>query len=139
MDIGAFQILKARLMIEERYERYPYKDTRGILTVGYGRNLESVGLSEKEASFLLDNDIRSVERSLLNMPVFLQLDSMRKSILLDMAFNLGAKGLFGFKKMFEALAKKDYEQAAREMQNSTWSKQVGGRADKLIDMMRAGQ
>ena len=36
----------------------PYKCTSDKLTIGVGRNLEDVGISEQEAEMLLQNDIQ---------------------------------------------------------------------------------
>ena len=35
----------------------PYRDTVGKLTIGVGRNLDDVGITDAEARFLLENDI----------------------------------------------------------------------------------
>ena len=48
-----------------------------------------------------------------------------------MAFNLGAQGLSEFKNFISAIKSKDYKTAAKEMLKSSWSKQVGDRAQAL--------
>ena len=55
-----------------------------------------------------------------------------------MAFNIGVAGVLKFKKMIAAIERKDFKQAALEMDDSKWSKQVGARADRLILMMNRG-
>lgn len=47
------------LQEHEGFRQFPYLDSLGIQTIGYGRNLESRGISEPEASYLLSNDIPS--------------------------------------------------------------------------------
>ena len=55
------QLLRSQLERHEGLRLKPYRDTVGKLTVGYGRNLEDVGISRDEADFMLDNDIDQVE------------------------------------------------------------------------------
>ena len=50
--------LTEMLMRHEGVKRNPYKCSAGVLTIGIGRNLESVGLSDDEIFYMLKNDIR---------------------------------------------------------------------------------
>lgn len=52
--------LKQDLVRDEGKRLKPYKDTVGKLTIGVGRNLDDVGISESEAMALLDSDIAAV-------------------------------------------------------------------------------
>jgi len=52
-----------------------------------------------------------------------------------MMFNMGASRLAGFRKMWTALAKTDYQTAAKEMLLSNWAVQVGKRAITLSERM----
>ena len=132
--------LKNMLKQEEGFRQFPYQDTNGHLTIGYGRNLETVGVSEPEASFSLDNDIEFHLQELNNnLSFFAYLDEPRKIVLADMSFNLGFKNLMTFERMLKALSVKAYDVAADEMVDSIWHKQVGHRADALIKIMRTGQ
>jgi len=67
-----------------------------------------------------------------------RLSPLRKKVVANMRFNLGASGLLGFKRMHAALGRDDYEAAADEMVDSRWYRQVGGRAVELVAAMRAG-
>lgn len=129
-----------QLMIHEGVELKPYKDTLGILTIGIGRNLEDRGISEDEARYLCLNDIEIVERELhSNFAVIDRLDPARQLVISDMAFNLGIPRLRGFGKMWQALDDGDFEQAAVEMLDSKWARQVGQRAQRLAETMRTGE
>lgn len=57
-------------------------------------------------------------------------------VLVNMAFNLGHRRLSGFKRMLRAVRQYDFEEAADEMMDSLWRKQVPNRASRLIEMMR---
>jgi lysozyme len=118
----------------------PYRDTVGKLTIGYGRNIEDIGLSRAEAEFLLDNDIDSIGRSLTtHIPWFTGLDPVRQGALIDMGF-MGVGKLLKFVKMLAALEAGDYETAAREAVDSKWARDVGQRRSQAVaSMLRTGQ
>lgn len=59
-----------------------------------------------------------------------------KAILTNMAFNLGKRGLKGFRKMLAAIKLGDWGTAANEMENSKWFNQVGDRSKRLVERMR---
>ncbi len=127
------------LITHEGLRLKPYRDTRGKLTIGVGRNLDDVGITEEEALYLLKNDIKRVLDFLKErLPYWNGLTETRKMALVDMCFNLGPGGFLSFKRMLAALERGDYEQAAREMLDSRWARQVGRRAEELAEMMRDG-
>lgn len=118
----------------------PYKDSVGILTIGYGRNLEAVGISKSEADVLLINDVQTAEaEAKRSFAWFDKLNDVRKDVVISMVFNLGLPRFLEFRKTISALATNDYDRAATEMMDSLWAKQVGGRAYELSEMMRTGE
>ncbi len=133
------QLLRSLLKRHEGLRLKPYLDTVGKLTVGYGRNLEDVGISRDEANFMLDNDIDQVERQLETVDEYRDLEPVRQTVIANMAFNLGFAGLMGFKKMWNAIDRRDWDRAAKEMLNSKWARQVGVRAVELSEIMRTGE
>ena len=69
----------------------PYKCTSDKLTIGVGRNLEDVGISEEEAEMLLQNDIqRAVTQLKERFPWTLELDEVRFAALINFTFNIGS-------------------------------------------------
>lgn len=123
----------------------PYKCSEGYLTIGFGRNLDTNGISEAEAEFMLMNDLVACESELKDEGWYNQLDETRRAVVLNMAFNLGKPTLLKFKKFIGALSDDDYETASKEMVTgsnggeSKWASQVGKRAYELADQMRTGQ
>ena len=116
-----------------------YRCSRGYLTIGRGRNLETKGISLAEADHLFNNDLEDARCSVYRaLPWAMFLDEVRLAILYDMAFNLGTAGLLQFKRMLFALERKNYQTAAMEMINSKWYKQVGRRGPRLVNMMATG-
>lgn len=123
----------------EGYERFVYKCPAGVLTVGYGRNLESNGISEEEAEFLLMNDIKKVIADLdLFLPWWSLMSEKRQMVLIDMGFNLGITRLNKFTKTLTEMQQGNYIKAADMMLQSKWASQVGDRAKKLAQWMRNG-
>ena len=124
----------------EGYRRFVYNDTVGVPTVGFGRNLKSVGISEIEAGWLLTGDIEQAYGDVSeNLDYFRKLDPVRSDVIINMAFNLGISRFLKFQRMHAAMRTKDYTRAAHEMLDSTWATQVGRRATELSWMMLYGR
>lgn len=132
------QLLKEQLERHEGLRLKPYRDTVGKLTIGYGRNLDDVGIAPEEAELMLDNDIDAALKELRTIDVFNELDEVRQAVITNMCFNLGFYGLMSFSKMWKAIQRKDYREAAVQMLNSLWARQVGSRSDELAKLMRDG-
>lgn len=129
--------LKEMLKEHEGLRLKPYRCTAGKLTIAYGRNIEDVGVSVKEADYLLDNDLYKVRQEALeNFPWFYDLSQVRRDVVCDMIFNLGLPKFLQFKKTISYLDKGDFDLASKEMLNSRWAKQVGRRATRLSEMMK---
>ena len=60
-----------------------------------------------------------------------------KLITANMMFNMGRPRLSKFKKMIQAIKDGDWLEAANQMKDSRWYKQVTNRADRLISRMKA--
>ncbi len=132
------QLLKSQLERHEGLRLKPYRDTVGKLTIGYGRNLDDVGITREEAELMLDNDIDEALKYLGTVDEFNGLDPVRQAVITNMCFNLGFYGLMSFRKMWRAIDRKDYSEAAKQMLDSLWARQVGGRSDELSRIMRTG-
>ena len=133
--------IKAQIVRHEGLKLKPYRCTAGKLTIGIGRNLDDCGISQKEACAMLERDVLDCEQRLLEeIPnIYNNLDEVRQSVLLNMCFNLGIKGLMGFKNTLSFIAASDWERAANNMLASKWAKQVGRRAIELSELMRKGK
>jgi len=141
MTEGLMNRIKAQLVRHEGLRLKPYRCTAGKLTIGIGRNLDDRGISQKEAYAMLERDILDSEQQLLDeIPdIYNGLDEARQSVLLNMCFNLGLKGLLEFKNTLAFIGARDWERAANGMLASKWAKQVGMRAIELSEMMRKGK
>lgn len=132
--------LAEQLKQHEGLRLKPYTDTVGKLTLGIGRNLEDKGITEQEALFMLNNDVDYFYSQLnKNLTWFRSLDDARQNVLVNMAFNLGIRGLLTFKMTLSLIEYGDYDNAATEMLNSVWAYQVGQRAIELSKQMVTGE
>lgn len=128
-----------RIIQHEGLKLKPYRCTAGKLTIGVGRNLDDVGITENEARYLLENDLRRCHvECLSSFPWYADLDEKRQSVICEMCFNLGLARLKGFKKMLTAVGLGNYALASQEMLNSKWAEQVGKRASTLAYIMKNG-
>lgn len=116
-----------------------YKDSLGFLTIGTGRNLDAVGISQDEADLMLSNDIKRTQNSLdAVLPWAKNLDEARYGVLLNMAFNMGVSGLQGFRNTLKLISGGSFEAAADAMLASKWAQETGDRAKRLAQQMRTG-
>lgn len=131
--------LQDLLIRHEGLRLKPYRCTAGKLTIGVGRNLDEAGISETEAMMLLNNDVeKCIQQAKSNLPWFAGLDNVRKAVVVSMVFNLGIEGFAKFKSTIASIKAGKYDEAADNMMQSLWAKQVGKRAEELSYMMRTG-
>jgi lysozyme len=100
-----------------------YKDKKDIWTIGWGRNIQERGLSREEADFLLANDIQSATDDLNEtLPWTSQLDWPRRSVLINMVFQMGIDRVLGFKEALNALEIGDWRSAHDALLDSKWAR-----------------
>lgn len=131
--------LADELVRDEALRLKPYRDRKGKLTIGIGRNLDDVGITREEAFHLLANDI---ERAVVDLDQFVpwwrRVDDVRQRVLVNMCFNMGIGELLKFRRALAALEVGNYAETARQMLESEWANEVGDRATRLAEMMRSG-
>ncbi len=130
--------LKQSLIAHEDYEKFPYVDSVGKITIGIGYNLTDRGLTDEWINNQFIEDVNYFYAQLSTFPWFEQLTLDRQIVLIDMAF-MGWKKFLTFNKMLNALSIGDYHQASVEMLNSRWAQQVKGRAIQLANAMMTGE
>ena len=124
---------------DEGLRLHPYTDTVGKVTIGIGRNLIDVGITKTEAYALAGADIDAAVGDLDHYtPWWSRLSEVRQRVLVNMAFNMGIKRLQGFALFLNAAQLGDWEEAAKQMLDSQWARQVGPRATRLAEQMRKG-
>jgi lysozyme len=133
--------LLAQLKIHEGFRGQCYQDSVGVSTIGYGRNLRDNPLTEEEATYLLKRDIKRTRKALVRAkPAVAMVSSARRDALVDMAFNLGVRGLLRFSRMWAAIEQGRWSTAAQEALDSHWARQVGTRrSGVLANMIETGE
>jgi len=124
---------------DEGFRGNVYQCTAGANSIGYGRNLDANPLTEEEAEYLLDNDLKKVAKECQQFAFYQSLSPERRAVIINMVFNLGLTRFNKFKKLKAALFIGEYKRAADEMLDSSWAVQVGDRAIRLADIMRRGK
>lgn len=137
--LDASDRLIAQIKRHEGVRLEPYFCTAGKLTIGIGRNLDDVGISEKEAEFMLMNDLTKVIDQARQYSWYEGLNDPRKAVILNMIFNMGANGFSKFKKTHQFIEEGDYTEASLEMLNSKWADMVKRRAIELSRQMETGE
>lgn len=138
-EVMSARLLATKLVKEgEGLRLRMYKCTSDKWTIGWGHNIEDNGIPEVIADALLEYDLDSVCVRLESQDFWSSLCAARQAVLVDMCFNLGWPRLSGFRKMLGYVRLADYQAASREMLDSKWARQVGGRAEKLAKIMRTG-
>ena len=138
--------LRGQLIIDEGYRNKVYADSLGNLTVGIGHlviksdNLKHGDvISCERIDDLFNHDLRhAIEGAAGLVREFYELPALIQEVLVNMCFNLGARGLSKFKRFLGAINRRDYSDAAEEMRGTKWRRQVGIRADRLIAIVHKG-
>ena len=129
----------------------PYKDTKGLWTVGVGHligktlskeftNLDGSPktLSDREVDRLFSMDYEKHKKEAMQLPMYSDLDDKGKQALIDLTFNMGASKFNEKKwpKLFAALKAKDLDKAAIELEDSRWFTDVKKRAPLVIKLIK---
>lgn len=128
--------LKDWIKNHEGFSSHPYKDTQGRVTIGWGHNLDELGITHAAANFIFDIDFNQAVKDLSQYSWYETQPDNVKDALVDMCFNMGIGRLLSFKKMIWSLGVKDYTRAALEVLDSKWASQVKERAKDVALMMR---
>ena len=125
-----------QIMRHEGLRLKPYKCTAGRTSIGYGRNLDDVGITADEARAMLLADVAKVEAQLGDLDWFDDLPLKAQDVLVNMGFNLGVPGLLKFTNTLKAMREGRWNDAADGMLASKWAGQVGNRATELAAIIR---
>ena len=130
---------KIRKMLErdEGIRLKPYRCSQGFLTIGVGRNLDSVGISKATAYEMLDEDVETARRACRRIfeNLFDTWSENRRLGWINLAFNLGFASLSQFKNTIRAARVGDWAAVELGLRKSLWYKQVGSRSERVIAMI----
>jgi len=140
--------LREELKIDEGCKYEIYLDHLGLPTFGIGHLVterdpeyqKEVGtvVDEIRVNEVFEQDIQvTVDECKILFVDWSNLPEEVKLITANMMFNMGRPRLSKFKKMIQAIKDGDWLEAANQMKDSRWYKQVTNRADRLISRMKA--
>lgn len=134
-----FSEIRTDLIRDEGYRERPYRDSRGILTVGIGHNLEAEGLCRVAifAQFDYDLRVKALDPLDKSLPWWRQQPEPVQRVLVNLCFNIGITGLLKFKTTLGHIQAGRYPQAADTLLASLYATQVGKRANRLADLLRS--
>jgi len=136
--------LMERIKKHEGFVPKIYKDSLGFATIGYGHLVlpeeqweEGKEYSKEQLEHVFKTDFNNAVGQATGLMDGMDLDDKAKEVIIEMVFQLGVGGVGKFKKMWEALRKKDYGEASFQMMDSRWAKQTPNRAESLSKVMRS--
>ena len=139
--------LRKQLEIDEGVKYEIYKDHLGYPTFGIGHLVTDTDdefgcdigttVSEQRVEEAFKKDVQIVIKDCeILYPDFNELPEEVQQIIANMMFNLGRPRLSKFKGMKRGVDNQDWNGAADEMVDSRWYRQVGKRAERLVERMR---
>ena len=139
--------LREQLEIDEGCVYKIYNDHLGYPTFGIGHlviesdpeNGQEIGtpVSESRVIEAFEQDVQTVlSDCAILYPDFDELPEEAQQVIANMMFNMGRPRLSGFKGMKRGVDSRDWNAAADEMVDSRWYRQVGARAERLVERMR---
>ena len=139
--------LRDQLEIDEGVVYEIYNDHLGYPTFGIGHLITAsdpeydsplgtrVDVSRVAEAF--EQDVQTVlSECTVLYPDFDDLPEEVQQIIANMMFNLGRPRLSKFRGMKAGVDDQNWQRAADEMVDSRWYRQVGGRAERLVERMR---
>jgi len=144
MDI---EKLREQLKIDEGCVYELYNDHLGFPTFGIGHlviesdpeNGQEVGtpVSESRVIEAFEQDVQTVlSDCTILYPDFEELPEEAQQVIANMMFNMGRPRLSAFKGMKAGVDSREWNEAADQMVDSRWYRQVGARAERLVERMR---
>ena len=139
--------LMDQLKIDEGCVYKLYNDHLGFATFGIGHlvtesdpeNGQEIGtpVSESRVIEAFEQDVQTVlSDCAILYPDFDELPEEVQQIIANMMFNLGRPRLSAFKGMKAGVDARDWNEAADQMVDSRWYRQVVARAERLVERMR---
>ena len=139
--------LREQLKIDEGCVYEIYNDHLGYPTFGIGHLVRESDpenglptgspISESRVIEAFEQDVETVlSDCAILYPDFDELPEEVQQIVANMMFNLGRPRLSKFAGMKRGVDSQDWDAAADEMVDSRWYRQVGARAERLVERMR---
>lgn len=123
------------LRLDEGWVPHAYQDHLGYWTIGYGFLIDERKhgklpreIGDQWLKFEIVRRHRELRRQIY---VYSDAPESVKRALLNMSYQLGIRGLLGFRRMLDCIADRDYVGAAAEALDSRWAEQTPERAERV--------
>ena len=140
------------LNYEEGFSAKPYYCSAGYPTIATGKRIGPKGAPLSNYQFTASKQLAAVwlseelQQKVADMSTHANItaamaacNDARKSILISMAYQMGADGLAKFTNTLKAVAEQRWNDAANGMLNSSWAKQTPNRAKRHAKQMLTGE
>lgn len=129
--------LKESIKKEEGCRLTAYADSLGNLTIGYGHLLKfGTAIPQDAADAIFEADFKRAIEDYEKLD--LDLDLGRRAVVVDMLFNMGLERVRKFSMMIKYLHDKNWIQAAYQLMDSEYARQVPERAKRNRDRLLRG-
>ena len=166
---GGLEGAKQMVMQHEGKINYPYKDSKGLWTIGVGhliqpgggtilppeyaaykdnggpydkKNNKTPAMTDAQVMELFEKDFQHHKEIAMKTPNWNLANETGQAAMIDLAFNMGEwwnTKSWKNSKAVKGLKEGDFKVFADNMEDSLWYKQVGNRAVKIVDMIRKGK
>ena len=149
--------LDNQLMLDEGLRLTRYRDSRGFDTIGVGHNLTAAPLTPSQIAVcgsdgmtgpityagaiqvLHDDESIAFDHLDAHCGWWNSLDEIRARVMADLMFNMGWGTLSEFTRFLLNMNAHNFENAAADLEQSAWYKEVGNRGPRLVGMVRTGE
>lgn len=144
---GQYENIKQMVIGNEGWKNKPYKDSRGLWTVGVGHLIGDGKklpkewdreFSNQEVRELFEKDFAEHLKLAEKAPGWDKANEAGKAGLIDLTYNMGGYWYKKFKVAASLLSEGKFKEAADEFKSSKWYKQVGERAPATVSLIRSG-
>ena len=122
----------------EGFSPIVYQCTAGYDTIGYGKRVKYLQITEEQAEEWLEEELQNLKYVLADKyDWFLPAPQEAQDIVMNMNYQLGVTAFSKFKKTIKYIKVKDYKSASTEMLDSKWARDdTPRRAKELSDRMK---
>jgi GH24 family phage-related lysozyme (muramidase) len=146
--VAGYEFAKSMIMKHEGFKTRPYKDSKGLWTVGVGHLIGDGKtlpkewdreFSKEEIQTLYEEDFREHKKAAEKIPGFNKLNEKGQTALIDLTFNMGPSWYKKWPMLMKQLEAGDIEGAAKNLEGSDWYKQVKTRGPEVVALLRQGK
>ena len=148
VGVAGYELAKNTILKHEGFKTRPYKDSKGLWTVGVGHLIgDGKSLpkeydrefSKEEIQALYEEDFKEHKKAAEKIPGYNNLNEKGQTALIDLTFNMGPSWYKKWPMLVKQLEAGDIEGAAKNLEGSDWYKQVKSRGPEVVALLRQGK